>query len=359
MWIVLRLLVFAVAIVLRLRRQLFPPAVWGERDGKLLYAGESLSGDNARGQRIGVEFRVPVVFRLQRESASDRFFKSIGYAREFQTKDQRFDDAIYIASDHPAVFDHLSERADTRQVVLDAIESGYHRISTDGRFLWVETPEHAGVTEADAARLLKLRAAFADIGRYIRLRRDPFLWRAIIVEAFTWPIALFAFSSLVEQGWNDGDVHADQFALVKAGLGLSLIAFVLLVFGIRAFLGQSSRGHRFLVESAAVLLFGLPVASTILLADFNRSLDRSEPMVLEREIVRRYSTVHRGRRGRRYRRYHLEFSSPATAFGSTIPQTHQLSYADWIRMPEKGAVRMEVRPGRFGFVWYGSPRLSP
>jgi hypothetical protein len=89
--------------------------------------------------RVGVPLHAPVSMRLQRESASDRWFKAIGFACEFQTGHRSFDKHISIACDHPQVLEHLTDSVPVQQAILEVLKAGYKRIHTDGEALWLET----------------------------------------------------------------------------------------------------------------------------------------------------------------------------------------------------------------------------
>lgn len=358
MWILIRLLVFAVAFAIRLRRHWFPPKKFGELDGDIFYYSVTKHKGKVRSYRVGVAFPVPVVFRLQAEDASDGFFKAIGYAKEFQTGDVHFDQNIYIASDHPALFEHLRERDEARRLVVDAIQSGYHRVSADGSYLWLEHKGEASPSETDIARVDELHNAFKDIGRRIRLRADRYNARVVVVEALTYSIGFYALATFFEMVGDDADLHVDTAGLITLGLGVALIMFLVLVSVIRALLGESSRGHRILVEGALVLLLAIPVTGINLVSEVNRRLDVSAPVMISREVTQRFYTTTR-RKGRTRYHYYVAFADAPTIGKTTLPGKMKVSRSQWQSLPRRGLVWQNVGQGYLGFVWYRGFSRSP
>lgn len=352
MWIVLRLLTLFVSFAIRLASRLSPWKPKNAWPDDTAYARIDRGKDgNVRSFRVGLDFEMPVIFSLHEEVGSDRFFKALGFAHEFQTGDAHFDRTIYIASDHPALHEYLVANDDLRSLVLDTLQRGYDSISADGKYLWLRHFGDVEPSEADVAQLDKLKAAFRQVGRHIKFRRDPYNLRVILVESVTYSLALYAIATIMEWGYSRGAVHLDVQRLITLGLMVAAGLFVFLLFVIKAFLGRSARGQRFVVESAVLLLLALPVTGISLVSEINRRYDRTEPQVISREIVKRYFTVRRSRRNRTLH-YWVDFRHEAGIGATTLPRRLEVSRSLWERLPNKGSVKQVVRSGRFGLAWY-------
>ena len=87
MWIVFRIAVALVAFLARWVGPLFRPGASGSFGGQPWFKKvEKTRRGDVVSFKIGMPLKAPVIFRLQREEPSDRWFKEVGLANEFQTE---------------------------------------------------------------------------------------------------------------------------------------------------------------------------------------------------------------------------------------------------------------------------------
>jgi hypothetical protein len=121
----------------------------------------------------------------------------------------------------------------------------------------------------------------------------------------------------------------------------------------------SSRGHRIIVESAIVLVLGLPVAGIQVVGDSNRALDDAPPALVTRTIGYCEVREHRGRRGRRWYSYHV-WLAPAVEHpaGPSLPAEIEVTRSICNRAAAGDAIELEIGPGRWSIPWYRSIRVG-
>jgi hypothetical protein len=351
MWIILRVFVFFVVAITRLSRRLSPPKVFGERNGTTFYQVVRRSKHHVSGYQVGVEFPVPVLFRLHGEAILDKKFKSLGFSTEMQTGDPVFDEAVYIASDHPAIGEYLAANPEARRLSLEAVQGFNSLVYADGQYLWFKFSGNALPTDADMVRVEALRNAFQGLGKQIRLRVDPFTVRVALAEALTYTVALSALISLVENKADDYVFHLDLAGLVVYGLLAGALLLGVLMLAIKFIVGKSSRGHRIILESAFVLMISLPFTGIDIVSKVNRNFDEAPPIVIRRQVVSANSqmTVWRGRR----RYFHsLDFADAPMVEGKTLPRREGMTLYHFQRSPHSGFVYQKIHRGYLGLKWY-------
>jgi hypothetical protein len=341
MWILFRIAIALIAFLARCIGPIFRPKAAGSYGAQPWYkkVSKSRSG-KVNSFTIGMPLNTAFVFRLQREESSDRWFKSMGLAHEFQTDDAAFDEAIYIACDHPALHRVLKEKAAAREWIVKVLDAGYTRISGDGRVLWIERPAIEEPNDADVARLSALRASLADMRPDLKRHRDPFNARVVAVEALTWSLFAYAAVGLFEY-LVEPDVYVASRALLLPGLavGLALVAGLLAL--VAHFLRGSSRGSRILIESAILLVLAAPIAGMQLLDDVNRGLDRSEPTVETWNVTDKWAT-----KRRRSSSYHLALVNRGKSRQLLV------EYGVYSRAKVGQPVRLHIAKGALGYLWY-------
>ncbi len=349
MWIAIRILAAVVAFIARhIQRLLFSPTPVGAFEGTLYF--QKLEKDKkgkVTGFRVGVHLRVPVILRLQAEHASDRLFKALGLAKEFQTGDNEFDREIYVACDHPALFHLLLEDERARMKIREVLGAGFHRISTDGEALWIERTVDREPTVTELKLLVELRNVLAELESRLRHYSDPFVAKAVAVEAVTWSVFAYAAGALLELTFNRVDYHVDSWQLLGPGLLAATILFGLLFGLVVALLRGSSRGHRILVEGAVLLVISVPVASVQTVSDLNRYLDSSETVVISREIER--AEV---RRGRKSTAYYLVLAPVMGPSQVDLPSRIRVTRDVYSQATPGLALDLHLGRGWLGFPWY-------
>lgn len=308
--------------------------------------------------RFGVRLASPIFFRLTREGGFDRFFKRIGFTTEIQTGDEAFDRGVYVSCDHPALAPVLQADASARAAVLVLFSKGVRTIVTDGEYLWADRQGDTPPDEATLAELARLQTALLQVpAEHLRMLRDRFFWRALVVESVAWGVAFYGVPAIFQMATREEPLYFDWTPVIVAGLAAGVVGFSLLFALSWRVLRGSSRSHRVLTESAVLLALGVPFSAVELVSDANIILDRSEPMIVERTVERTYTTTSRRRRGRTRTHYHVQFA-PAPADPHGIPRSVQVR-ASLHRLAAPGVpVEFVLREGALGFTWVETLRLK-
>jgi len=218
-----------------------------------------------------------------------------------------------VTCDHPYVQALLAETPELRDAVAQVFDEGYKRVVFNGSTVSIERDADYRPQHRDFQLLKRIHAASARLEDEMPSRfGDPFLWKALLVEGVIWGLGGYAIGAAVEMFINKEDHHISHMDVVKAGMTLAAIAFVVLIALIVLGMRGSSRGHRVIVESALVLLIALPTSGIQIVGDTNRALDKAPPILVSRTINQCEMREHRGRRGRRWFSYHL-WLGPAPA----------------------------------------------
>jgi hypothetical protein len=339
MWILFRIAIVLVIFAARYVGPVFRPKAAGSHAGQPWYKKVRKKRGKIVSFRVGMPLKVPFVFRLQRESSSDRWFKKMGLAHEFQTGDATFDEAVYIACDHPALHRVLKENASAREQIESILDGGYSRVSGDGQALWLECSSTEEPGSADLERLAPLRAALSKLNPALRFYRDPYDRRVAAVEAVTWSIFGYAAAGFYPYFFDVQDIYVDSLPLLLPGFGVGIGMLVAVLGVIATFLSGSSRGSRILIESSIALVLAAPVAGMVLLDDVNRGLDRSQSTVETWNVVGKWRISRRSP-------YVLTLVNAGTA------RDLRVENAVYSRAEKGSLVRLEIARGWMGFPWY-------
>lgn len=359
MWIVLRVVLATIGFLIRQRARGRTPQLDLFFEGTPYYERVHKAKQGIVGFTIGMARRSPTWIRLHAESRLDRWFKRLGVANEVQTGDEAFDRTVYVTCDHPFVAQLLTESAELRAAILAAFDAGYTRVWFDGATVSIEREARLGPDARDLHLLKTLWKTSRRLEAPVPSRaRDPFLWKALVVEGVIWSLLGYAIGAGIELIAHDGDVHLFPSQIWKLGLTVAAIAFVILVGVVVVWMRGSSRGHRVIVESAVLLLLGLPAASVQLVGDTNRALDDASALSLAREIVDCEVRDHRGRRGRRSYSYRLHLAPDARAEGPRLPRTIQVEKALCDAAVPGATAAIDVAPGRWGIPWIRRIRVG-
>lgn len=263
------IVVRAPTIILKLRSRF---------DGKLLRIGEQLieyrvhragKGRAIGSVSLGVKVPDTMRFVIKRETAFDRFCKSVGLAEEWQTRDEAFDRDVFIVCDDTVLLRALSRNESLRAAVRDLIgmEKGGTLRCSKG-CLWVELKTSADKTVEDetvarsVARdalpaLVRVRDQLIQIvsGDW-RDERDAGVSRQTVLLGISLALgaigAVLLFISLMPPSLPRQMVvdSVDDVAMLIAGIG-GLVLAMSAIFLLRA----TSRLHWVLLD---ILLVGIP-----------------------------------------------------------------------------------------------------
>jgi hypothetical protein len=354
MWILVRLCLIIGAALLKFKGRLIPRKFDQSFDGVIFSHNVSYNKGKKTAESIEIPLTTRVAFKFTREGVWDRFFKAIGFSEELQTRDADFDQKIYISADHLGLFSLLRTNEEMRRLIKSLLGDRLLSIACDGNFLTfnIRTECNRDIVQADAVKLYRcMLEKLPELGRRFE---DPFVWKAMIAQIFIWSVAGYALGGLIENIFVKHDNHFFPMDVVKlgmiVGLGISVVAFILLWM----IFNSSSRGHRILVESFLVLIVSGPVASAQFVADMNRSLDKSLPRQIIREVAQCQQREHRNRRNRYYS-YHLIFpyeKSRDELSGVELPLEMQVDLNQFKQAQLTHQIEIQYKTGFLGLPWY-------
>lgn len=359
MWIVIRLVVMAIAIISRFLRQ-FEPAEQdsaGQCDAVPFYQETFLDKEKkTTGFELWYALRTDVPFQLNLENSASALFKWLGISREFQTGDAAFDQHIYLACDHPVILQNLQLQATARQAIVALLElPGAKKIWSDGYSLrFTRLCDHES-TEADQAMLLQLVRALEPVVATTRQQPVPFFWRYTTIEALVWGLFGYASVTLAEYYLINADYHLDSTAVLQMGLlaGLAMFSFLMLL--IVLFLRGSSRSHQIVTESFFLLIMALPVCGTQAISDINRSQDQAKAEMVLVPI----KGMHSSERRKGPDVYYLYLATPPRLFGTRVPNRIEVTYDIYHKAAVDKQLLLVVKPGRLGLPWYQRMDVYP
>jgi hypothetical protein len=309
---------------------------------------------------LGMPLHSPTWISMHRESRLDRFFKRIGVANEIETGDPAFDDRVYVTCDHPAVATVLAGSPALRAAILAALALHGERVRYDGATVWIERFPGGLVTSARLDALATLWAASEPLSEEPRRWfADRFLWKALLIEGLVWASLGYAIGALVGYYAHREDFHVWPSQVITTGLVAAAVTFVALLAVIALWMRGSSRGHRIIVESAIVLVLGLPVTGIQVVGDSNRALDDAPPTLVTRTIDHCEVREHRGRRGRRWYSHHVWISPVAEhTAGPSLPAEIEVTRSICDRAKAGDAIELQIGPGRWSIPWYRRIRVD-
>jgi hypothetical protein len=221
----------------------------------------------------------------------------------------------------------------------------------------VEPTEFAHASDEDLAELLAICGALkrGEPTGY-RWFADPFLGKAIVVEALIWTVALYGAPAQVEQLYRsyvlgEEQRHLDLWALLRPGLMLAAGGFVGLMGLVILFLRGSSRGHRIMLESALVLGLGLPLSGIQVVSDYNLGQDSSAPRQDVYRVVEAWDTRGHGVNRSQLRTQYYLILTPLSDGAPRVRPYLQVSAANYYRAPKGTVLKITSRAGRLRIPW--------
>lgn len=351
MWVILRLLTALVVGLLKFFRRRTSVQHTRRSGSREWVFRQGRNKKEITSTSFGVPLANEFFLRLSQEGRLDRFFKAVGFAREFQANDPSFDQQVYVACDHPAMEPVLQENHPARAAILSLFAGHAQRIYADGIHLWVQRDGDTLPSERELDALVTLRDALAGIPEEgVRVLKDSFFWRALLVESVAWSLAFYGVPALIEMAARPEPLYFAWAPVIRLGLigasgifiGLALLAWLLL--------RGSSRAHRVFVESILVLAVGVPLSSIEMVSDLNIALDHSAPAVIQTTVNSKYTTVTYGRRGRRRTHYYFRLE-PQRATSLAIPASLKVSASLYASVDENSRIAVTLRQGALHLPW--------
>ena len=355
MFIIIRIIVSAVAFFIRFTGIFSAKPVLNRNQAGRSYG---VKINRHKGRFVSMELSSPLetsfLFKLTRESSVDQLAKRLGISHEMHSGEAGFDEAVYVASDHPALHQALKSRQKFRDAVSKLLEfGGYSSVQGDGKFLKLVTKSYEAPSEEDLALMFLLVDELKAADQVVLQRRfDPFVIRALLVEAAVWSLAAYAITSGLEFAFSSNiSSFVRSYDLLVPGILLTVAVLGLLFGFIVMFLRGSSRSHRVIVESFILLLISLPICGFQAAKDINEGLDISTPIEARLEVTRKWQEKLRGRRGSVYYVYHLYFRPLNAAARHLGVETTKVSYSTFNGVTEGQEVLMLIGPGWLHIPW--------
>jgi hypothetical protein len=251
-------------------------------------------------------------FTLRRERSTDRLAKALHLVREFQTQDERFNEAVYIGADERGIVEWLDHDAQARQKFLDLLAmqpQEFTRITTiaAGRGalvlsavakppMFTSAPNDLGLLIATAVipdlkssldRLQAFAASEVDPGAF----RDPYAVGVRTLTGLTLGLILVPFVIFFL-----GQMHAPQVALATNWFtnrhtlaATAVVVCTLAAVGVLLLWG-SARLHTVVAPLVLVGGIGTLFAAPALIREVNTEWDNSVPQRYPAQVLHRYIT---------------------------------------------------------------------
>jgi hypothetical protein len=329
------------------------PNVTGTLAG-IAFTHKIVPGDRNRPPRVELAARSALrgEFSIRRESGTESFFKSIGFAGEAQTGDADFDRAFYLAGSSREYVQALFSDAQNRAAVRALFALEFNRVELrDGRITAVRSGR---------AQLLELGVLRNALEQFAALRTTPSAMQVAIqgiggiatrqintacVISVGVAVAGFMATTFLLEPMVDG-----QFAIFEDTWHPALLAYLpLFVATLIALRGRANAPK----ELFMISLLGLPsiwvgAVSGAMLA--NQYLDPSPPQTVRVVLLRLYAS-----RGKNTS-YHFVFPPWGKRRGDV---NVVVPYGIYRRATPNQTWVLETRAGRFGYEWIDTLEPQP
>ncbi len=349
MWILLRISFVVFAILYRF---------WDLRNKTLLFTKERFgpleirTHTSTQRKVTTTEYRVStdcrIYFRLSGESKWTRFCKRIGLGVEFQVGDPEFDEAFYLASDHPVFLSSLREDPALRTWFLELKKMGFTEIVSTGTGDLRLMRKRGPVLDPDfGERLLKVRERVEEF-RFNPLLIDRWFLPILIFETVVWAIGAYGSGSLIHLRLDDSQSVIRPWEIWALGSTVALLVLAAWMFVVGILLRRSARAPMLVVDLFFFMLVSVFFAGFQGIADVNRILDRSSPESYSALILKRYSKTNGSGKNRTTSHYlELRFGRNP----ESIPDTLRVSSWDYFKLTTGQGVEIRVRKGGLGFAY--------
>lgn len=321
----------------------------------------------SRSNQVTVTVTVPCderfEFTLRREGSFDRFAKALRLVREFQTQDERFDEAVYIGADERGIDDWLAQDAEARKEFLDLLalepeedtrvrsisaSRGVLRLSAVTRML-SSAPANLAQLVANATvpalkscvdRLQAFAASDADPDAF----RDPYAAAIRTLGALTLGLVFVPCILLVVIQLQAPDVRlaTNQF-MDRDGLAVTAAVLCILLVVTFLLLRGSARLHTVLAPLLVCAGLGCFLAVPAFISEVNMEWDQSTPQRYTTHVLRLYQT-----HGRSSTYYHVWLSD---WHSQADHRELQIDAATYDQLNEGDAVDISEHAGYLGLPW--------
>lgn len=312
---------------------------------------------------VGIDVPDVACFVMRREKAYDRFAKWCGIAREWQTRDERFDRTIYILCDDALALDALSMHEPLRKVIEDlfahplvcALHCAYGKLWIDCDVGHVDTRDTADFSVVGTV-VAQLRDQFEAARKLIgslnlahwASRRDlPFVREQILLAATSVLGALGLLCFLIQLP-TQLPVTLSEHAIVQRATLTTVVLTVMMLLALWLFLGRSSRTHLVLLDILLVGASGGWLAATTWYDVQNRRLDQAFALDY---VIPIHKYVTHGRHGDHFHIVVAHWPDP------TIDRTVDVERDVYDQVESEQCAHFEYHHGAFGDPWLA--RISP
>jgi hypothetical protein len=302
---------------------------------------------------IALPLSVPLRAQFNRETAFDRTAKKMGVAKEHQTGDSTFDDAVYVRGPFDGYVEAYLDDADKRQTILTLLNQGFTEVRVTPRSVeahWEnfnpDDDDRPRLPEETAGHLAKLAdhlpEATAPRTRGVAGWHDA-------LHAAVW-FLLFVYAAMILMLVRYRPLRTGDYVLpVLLALILAVLLFGWL--GIRSLAGQA-KSHDRLRRLGLASLILIPFGSIGTVVGLNGLLDASPPEVREARVEAKRSS--KSRRSTNYLVSVNDIKKP----GSTID--FRVTSADFGRvMAGQSKVVFTVHRGALGLEWWVQKKVVP
>ncbi len=331
-----------------------------EKDGREyeVHYVTPVSGKNGRPSSLHVRVpcATPTTMQFHQENWFDRFSKSIGIAREYQSGDEEFDTEVYVRCPSEAYAELYLADADRRSAVLAIRKLGFKTVELTGSQVMAFWPgfdpakhDHPELVSAASDLLAVLAKDVPTEDPDNAAERGD---RTKGLLAFLWVIAI-GYACTLFSLIAFTPVHASDLLLTAAPVFIGGYVF----FGwIAAFLiGGTSNAHDRWGTLMVVgfVLHGL--GSVGITAGINGLMDPGPAVEREQLIINKRTHTSSGKNKKTT--YHAEIQSwipggDSMEFSVSSSEYHRITTG-------KSKLHLTTSPGKLGIEWYQGKRVIP
>jgi hypothetical protein len=361
MWFTLGLVSLTAFVSYHLYRKLHWSWGWTDDLGQHLAKGKryKLDHDENKGNhtfRFGVVCNKSFHFRIKRETAWDRYAKSLRLSVEQTFNDPEFDETFYVVSDNPVLTRELSEVPAFR-AVLKALfrDKNLRRLTCEGQHLVAEY--RLGSGEGSPGHYQKpttvhgIVSALHEISDYLALlddsgaTRDPYVWKAAFLVSLASGILFLGLAELVRFGKIQSfDPLLASWPLFRESLLASVVILCAWLILAAAWLRGSSHAHIVMGEILVSGGLGLVMGTYLFARDLNCEWDNAPAQVYFAEVIEKHHHRHR----KAPDTYSLSIVHRGIGI---LPPSVEVTFRDYQRVHEQELVELHIKPGLMGHAW--------
>ncbi|MBU6375421.1 MAG: hypothetical protein KGQ59_05455 [Bdellovibrionales bacterium] len=347
MWILFRLVLIFIGFFYRFRGLLLRIQFTSVANGLEICVKNKKQKDGSIATDLFLKVERNIFFRLAQESRWTKLVKKLGLGSEIQVGDPSFDEAFYIASDHPGFTGALATESSLRETLLHLKSLGFFEIRSERRGIIhmerVGTPLPDDQQAPLLTHLEKLKSAYDNIQLSLS-SLDRRLGPIILLECLTTAICAYGVGSYFQLDIDRTISLLDFSFFLKSGLIIGASVFVLWLICVRLFFSGSSWATLLVTDFFWGLLIALLFGGVQALVDMNKVLDTSPTQITKALILKKYFQTTGSGKNRTTRNYlRLEFKENPYK----IPSTVQVNSGDYYSMVEKQGVEFRIREGYF------------